>query len=215
MNEVINAKNPKQSYMDSREVAEMIEKNHKELLRDIRRYSKQLNEAKIGLVEFWTENQYKDPKGEKRTCFLITKKGCEFIAHKLTGPKGTVFTARYINRFHEMEDALNKSINAMIPMVKVQSNTLLPRRPDWYVRNEEKITDICDKYGVKHKQLYHLLLSALGREYDLKAAREIYKKERGFYPGYAIDIVGYFPELSEKADKLLDDIVQESEIQEV
>lgn len=37
---------------------------------------------------------------------LVTKKGCEFIAHKLTGQKGTEFTARYINRFHEMEGAL-------------------------------------------------------------------------------------------------------------
>lgn len=34
------------------------------------------------------------------------QKGCEFIAHKLTGTKGTIFTARYINRFHEMEDTI-------------------------------------------------------------------------------------------------------------
>jgi hypothetical protein len=39
-------------------------------------------------------------------CYLVTKKGCEFIAHKLTGQKGTEFTAWYINRFHEMEDEL-------------------------------------------------------------------------------------------------------------
>lgn len=39
-------------------------------------------------------------------CYQITKKGCEFIAHKLTGTKGTIFTARYINRFHEMQDIL-------------------------------------------------------------------------------------------------------------
>lgn len=94
--------------LDSREVAKMIEKEHKYLLRDIRRYSAQLTSAKISPVEFWTENQYKDQKGENRVCFLITKKGCEFIAHKMTGPKGTVFTARYINRFHEMEDALKE-----------------------------------------------------------------------------------------------------------
>lgn len=34
----------------------------------------------------------------------LQKKGCEFIAHKMTGQKGTEFTARYINRFHEMEE---------------------------------------------------------------------------------------------------------------
>lgn len=36
--------------------------------------------------------------------------GCEFIAHKLTGVKGTEFTAKYINRFHEMEDTIQNHI---------------------------------------------------------------------------------------------------------
>lgn len=39
-------------------------------------------------------------------CYLITKKGCEFLAHKMTGKKGALFTATYINRFHEMEQQL-------------------------------------------------------------------------------------------------------------
>lgn len=42
--------------IDSREVAEMIEKAHSKLLRDIRRYEDQFNEANIGSVEFFREN---------------------------------------------------------------------------------------------------------------------------------------------------------------
>lgn len=57
----------------------------------------------IDLCEFWTESSYIDQSNRKKPCYNITKKGCEFIAHKCTGRKGTVFTARYINRFHEME----------------------------------------------------------------------------------------------------------------
>lgn len=94
--------------IDSREVAEMVDKEHRQLLKDIRRYAKQFNEGKISPVEFFKENTYKDSKGETRPCYRITKKGCEFIAHKLTGTKGTIFTARYINRFHEMQDILSK-----------------------------------------------------------------------------------------------------------
>lgn len=94
--------------LDSREVAAMVEKEHAKLLRDIKRYAKQLDEAKIGLVEFFKESEYTDAKGEIRPCYQITKKGCEFIAHKLTGTKGTEFTARYINRFHEMEDIITE-----------------------------------------------------------------------------------------------------------
>ena len=94
--------------LDSREVAEMIEKAHCELLKDMRRYASQFNEGNLPYVEFFTESTYKDAKGETRPCYRITKKGCEFIAHKLTGTKGTIFTARYINRFHEMQDILSK-----------------------------------------------------------------------------------------------------------
>lgn len=42
---------------------------------------------------------------------LSYKKGCEFIAHKLTGIKGTEFTARYINRFHDMEETIGEGIS--------------------------------------------------------------------------------------------------------
>lgn len=94
--------------LDSREVAEMVEKDHNKLLRDIRRYVEQLGEAKIGHTEFFRESTYHSEQNKEIPCYCITKKGCEFIAHKLTGIKGTVFTARYINRFHEMQDLISR-----------------------------------------------------------------------------------------------------------
>lgn len=96
--------------LDSREVAEMIEKAHSELLKDVRRYTKQLAEGNIPLGDFFTESSYADANNQKRPCYLVTKKGCEFIAHKLTGVKGTEFTAKYINRFHEMEGIIQNHI---------------------------------------------------------------------------------------------------------
>lgn len=71
----------------SMEVAEMVGKEHSKLLRDIRNYVSQLAEAKIGLGDFFTEATYKDANNQNRPCFQVTKKGCEFIAHKLTGQK--------------------------------------------------------------------------------------------------------------------------------
>lgn len=97
--------------IDSREVAEMVGKEHKELLRDIRRYSGQFNQSNLALVEFFQESSYQDAKGEARPCYLVTRKGCEFIANKLTGVKGTEFTAKYINRFHDMEQGLLGNIS--------------------------------------------------------------------------------------------------------
>lgn len=67
-----------------------------------------LGEAKIGHSDFFRESTYRSEQNKEIPCYRITKKGCEFIAHKLTGTKGTIFTARYINRFHEMQDILSK-----------------------------------------------------------------------------------------------------------
>lgn len=102
--------------LDSREVAEMVEEEHSKLLKDIRRYIEQFGEAKIGFTDFFRESTYKTGQNKELPCYLITKKGCEFIANKLTGVKGTIFTARYINRFHEMESILSEPAAAVAPV---------------------------------------------------------------------------------------------------
>ena len=100
----------KNKTLTSMEVAEMVEKEHNKLLRDIRTYVEQLGEAKIGHTDFFLESSYKSAQNKDLPCFLITRKGCEFIANKLTGVKGTKFTASYINRFHEMEQVIKENI---------------------------------------------------------------------------------------------------------
>ncbi|MDE7185610.1 MAG: Rha family transcriptional regulator [Lachnospiraceae bacterium] len=105
----------------SMEVAQMVDKRHADLLKDIRRYCEQLAEGKISLGNFFSESKYQDSNNQERPCFLVTKKGCEFIAHKLTGQKGTEFTARYINRFHEMEKDLMNPQPAEIPVGELAS----------------------------------------------------------------------------------------------
>ena len=75
--------------LTSMEVSEMVGKNHKELMRDIRRYCNQISKAneelegerKIALSDFFKESTYKNSQNKTQPCFDITKKGCEFIAH--------------------------------------------------------------------------------------------------------------------------------------
>lgn len=113
--------------ISSIEVAEMVGKEHSKLLRDIRNYITQLAETKIGLGDFFTGSTYKDANNQSRPCFNVTKKGCEFIAHKLTGTKGTEFTARYINRFHEMENVIRDGIPEKSPRKRKRSCPLSTR----------------------------------------------------------------------------------------
>lgn len=96
--------------LDSREVAKMVGKEHKNLIRDVRFYLEELGQLKIEPSDFFRENTYRNSQNKTMPCYDITKKGCEFIAHKLTGIKGTEFTARYINRFHDMEETIREGI---------------------------------------------------------------------------------------------------------
>lgn len=90
----------------STEVAEMLDTRHADLMRKIAGINKDFTERKIALSEYWLESHYFDKSGKANRCYNITKKGCEFLAHKTTGAKGNIFTARYMERFEQMEKAL-------------------------------------------------------------------------------------------------------------
>mgnify|MGYP004597587377 FL=1 len=116
--------NLEQKTITSLEVADMVGKDHSKLLRDIRNYVEQLGQAKIGQSDFFTESTYKNSQNKEQPCYLVTKKGCEFIAHKLTGVKGTEFTAKYINRFHDMEEQVKKPLSALEQIALLAQGTV-------------------------------------------------------------------------------------------
>lgn len=190
----------------SMEVAEMVEKEHKHLLKDIRRYNQQLEEGKISPNYFWKESSTLSANNRKIPCYLVTKKGCEFIAHKMTGAKGTIFTARYINRFHDMENALKTKNTASYESLPGMSQSSVPKISSWYIQNKDRIARICEKNSWKNKELYHKILEHVGQTYNIGAAKKIYKRENGFYPPYVMDVVGYFPELAEMANDFLNEL---------
>lgn len=106
--------------IDSREVAEMVEKKHKNLLADIRGYIEAMEkstELKFQPSDFFVESSYRDSTGRELPCYLITKKGCDMIANKLTGEKGVLFTAAYTTTFDNMEKALKSGHYCRTPKV--------------------------------------------------------------------------------------------------
>ena len=92
---------------DSRDVAKMICKAHKTLMRDIRNYIDNMG-TDVFPSDFFIESVYLDKYDREKPCYLITKKGCEFIAHKMKGKKAAKFTAKYIEAFHDMQEALQE-----------------------------------------------------------------------------------------------------------
>lgn len=100
--------------IDSREVAEMISKRHDHLIRDIKNYSEIIfgcTHPNIGVSDFFIESSYKDSTGRELPCYLLTKKGCDMVANKMTGEKGVLFTAMYVTAFEQMRNELQPKFN--------------------------------------------------------------------------------------------------------
>jgi len=122
--------------IDSRDVAEMVERSHNELLKSIRLYIGYLTEGEIPHGEFFIEDTYIDAKGNTRPNFLITKKGCDMIANKTTGKKGVLFTAAYVSAFEEMRQTLSAvparvslpdgvSLNGLAKLISITRRVML------------------------------------------------------------------------------------------
>lgn len=135
--------------LTSMEVAEMIGKDHKNLVRDIRKYVKELSQLNIEPSDFFIESTYLNDRGKEYPCFNITKMGCEFVSHKLTGIKGTEFTAKYINRFHDMEDKLIEQSNPVLPVSYIEALEHLlisAKENERLVKQNEELTIGIDRY---------------------------------------------------------------------
>lgn len=93
--------------IDSREVAEMMEVNHKDLLKKIDNINNDFGGVKVRHEKYWIESTFEN-RGKQYRKFEVTKRGCEFLAHKTTGTKGNLFTDKYMDKFEMMETALKQ-----------------------------------------------------------------------------------------------------------
>lgn len=100
--------------LDSREVAEMMEKSHGAVMKDIQG-SKDgksvgivpvLLKSNFDVSKYFIKSSYIDGSGKSNKCYLVTKMGCEMLGNKLQGEKGILFTASYVRRFNELEDTI-------------------------------------------------------------------------------------------------------------
>ena len=96
--------------VDSRDVAEMVDKPHDQLMRSIRTYVEYMESAKMQSQEFFTESHYFNVQNKEQPCYWLTRKGCDMVANKMTGEKGVLFTAVYVTKFEEMENSLKTAI---------------------------------------------------------------------------------------------------------
>lgn len=155
MNELIK------TTITSLEVAEMMEVEHKRLLRKLegdkerKGYIQILTESQMGLSDFFIPSTYRDASGKENKCYQVTKLGCDFLANKSTGEKGVIFTARYVKRFYEMEhkekekiyDTKATSLGEVASYVKEMDKRLDKQgTPPWKVCEAFKM--VSEQFGI-------------------------------------------------------------------
>lgn len=135
---------------------------------------------------------------------LLTESGYLLIAKSFADDLSWKVQRQLVNAYFKVRE-VQKEPYYKEPL----ADDFTPRVPivsDWYERNKGRMYRLCRDSGNSRSYLYHCILNRLSERYDLNAAREIYKNEVGSYPEYPIDIVKYFPELEQDADKILDRI---------
>lgn len=133
--------NQLENTLTSLEVAEMVGKNHKEVLRDIRKIIEQSGQRKVALTYF-QEDSYEDVQGKSQPMYRVTKKGCEVFGNRMAGAKGTQFTFGYVERFNQMEQHIKQQpdISNLSPELQMFNQMFQA-----VANQEQKLLEVNDK----------------------------------------------------------------------
>lgn len=167
---------------DSREVAEMTDKRHDNLVRDIDGYAAILGHSSdLRADDFFIADTYQAGTGKEYRHYWLTRKGCDMVANKMTGTKGVLFTATYVTKFEEMEKTLQAPFG-MLERLMERFMDMLDRYDKRMDRIESYISSIQLQPQLPAKQTLQLpsipketwddLLTptAIGKQLDMKAA---------------------------------------------
>ena len=133
--------------INSREVADMLGKEHSYVMEMIQgRVGKLgivpvLENANLAVSDYFIPSEYSvEGQSRKYPCYEVTKMGCEMLGNKLQGEKGILFTAKYVKRFNDMEEAIKNPIGVLESMAKELKET--KERLDRIESTNKKLSDI-------------------------------------------------------------------------
>lgn len=69
-----------------------------------------MDSSKLSSHNFFLSSSHTNEQNKEQPCFLLTRKGCDMVANKITGEKGVLFTAEYVTQFKKMENEIKISI---------------------------------------------------------------------------------------------------------
>lgn len=107
--EITGKQNQEMITTSSRQVAEKFEKEHKNVVRDIEKLSREIG-SNLSL-SYFILSDYKDSMNRNQTEYLLTRDGFSLLAMGFTGEKALKWKLEYIRAFNEMEAELKRLYN--------------------------------------------------------------------------------------------------------
>lgn len=198
------------------EICEMLEMKHWQILRKLDGTKKMngiikiLGDNKIVVSDYFIPSTYMTEQRREMPCYKVTRLGCDFLANKFNGEKGIIFTAKYVKRFHEMEEAIKAKERATIPE---SPNPAAGKRKipmtKWFFSNNWKCDAIMANFGWSRKYLYHKILVELSDLYNLRDVELAYKEFHGYRPEYKLDLLDFDERLANTATHYLNYLLVE------
>lgn len=73
----------------------------------------------------------------------------------------------------------------------------------WLAEMEPNFEYLCKEYKLTRKGLYHKILLDIGKSYNVDDYKILYKYEKGYEARFVMEVVSYFAELREEAEKTI------------
>lgn len=141
---------------------------------------------------------------------LITESGYLMLVKSFNDDLSWKVQRRLVNSYFNAREQqvtceeVEKEADADIDLIEEKPQ--VPLIKGWHNRNKGRLARIQRRTGFTLTRIYHCILKNVGEKYNLKEANDMYKKCTGKEPEYAMDIIEYFPELAEAADRYLDGV---------
>lgn len=141
---------------------------------------------------------------------LITESGYLMLVKSFNDDLSWKVQRRLVNSYFNAREQqvtceeVEKEADADIDLIEEKPQ--VPLIKGWHNRNKGRLARIQRRTGFTLTKIYHCILKNVGEKYNLKEANNMYKKCTGKEPEYAMDIIEYFPELAEAADRYLDGV---------
>lgn len=142
---------------------------------------------------------------------VLTERGYLLVAKSFNDDLSWKVQDQLVDTYFKAREPINPEVLQAEPMelpIHLTSSTPVPRNPSFYVRNRRRLNKLCNLSGATLSYIYYHLLMRVGEECDMTAAKNIYRNEVGHEPVYQMDLIDYFPQLSDLAESFLGDLIK-------